>query len=631
MSQTIRRAAVLAILALVLSACAGSGAFTYSARDNDPADLARAFALESSPAAGTPRNSLGRPLAFLVTAGPVDGRKLLAWDLDAKQLLWKVSAKVTSRVVVGSKIVAAREGANTIVARSVTDGRALWSHQLPENSTFLGAAADGEQVFYVRRLDGARRSWSLVALGPGGSVNWTADAPGTLGTPAARGGLVYMPFLTQWLAILDAKTGKQIARLLQKDEALNFVRTTSDGVFYGSKGIFLLDEHSFHGTRGDATYGGAVLPDELRAVYHSDSFSEVQAGYSAFDRNRVLWRAFGDKDGLRFQDDLAVLLTYRFFFAFDATSGALRWVHNHARHDVVSAEHVGSVIAYVSLEGEIGALDVKTGALAFQQKVGERLIGATFDADGFGAVAKTPPPTATEGLASIVWDRDARFGAVKLYAITALGRLGGAGVTEALLRVILDETTAQPVSQKAAEVLIARKDAEALPLLLAALAPRYDFLEGTKPRAVDVVARALGAIGRTEAVPALLAHLANPETSLGVAKEILSALGDIGAGGGENALPALRTFLLVYRTDPALDSNTSALTAAIDALLRLGGGAGRETVAFVAGDAGTQPRVAEAARRALAKTNAPATAAPTAPTVPTAPTAPTAPTPTPAE
>jgi hypothetical protein len=33
---------------------------------------------------------------------------------------------------------------------------------------------------------------------------WKLDAEGQLGAPSAHGGLVYAPFLTQWLSIVDA-------------------------------------------------------------------------------------------------------------------------------------------------------------------------------------------------------------------------------------------------------------------------------------------------------------------------------------------------------------------------------------------------------------------------------------------
>jgi outer membrane protein assembly factor BamB len=589
------------------SACTNPDAFKLTSDDNNPQAIAKAFQVEKKPTVGKPINSTGKPLAFMVTVEK--GKKsLLAWDVAASKQLWTVQADVSSRVVVGGSMIAAREG-NEIVARDVATGKKLWGHALAAKTTFLGAAADNGMVFYVQQDDsGGKRTWELIALGSNGEQKWQAVAPGTLGAPAARGGLVYMPFLTQWLTVLDASTGTQLARIREEDEAIDFVRTTSDGVFYGSKGVFVLDDKSVSGTRKGADYGAAKLPDEfVRTFYHWDAFQPVQAGYSAYDRNRILWRASAAKDqGVDFKDDRAVVFTFRFFFGFDAKTGELVWAHNHPRNDIVSADDVGDTILYVSSEAEVGALDMKTGAKLFETKIAgvERVTGATFDADGYRPKGDAQPAATAEALASIVWDKDKRFNSVKLFALNALGTLKGPEVTTAMLKVLLDPNTPQAIFQRASEVLIARKDPAALPQLIDALKVRYDFITGTKPRAVDVIARAIGALGDggKEAVPALLAQYDDPETPATIVKDIADSLGAIGS---RDALPALRAFLLVYRSDPMFSSDTTPMSATIDALLKLGGGEERELLSYVAEDERTDPKVAEYAKRALAQTAQP--------------------------
>jgi outer membrane protein assembly factor BamB len=584
------------VLALCAVGCAGSEAFTLTSDDNNPQALQRAFATEAKPSNDKPVNATGKPLAFLVSAAP---KKLIAYDLAAEKQLWAVDADISSRVVVGSTLVAAREGKDKIVARKVTDGKPLWSANIPTGATFLGAAADGERVFYVvEDKAGGKKIWYLIAL-EGGKEIWRADAPGTLGTPAARGGLVYMPFMTQWLTILDARTGAQLARIRETDEAVSFVRTTSDGVYYGSKGVFRLDDKSVSGNKEGATYGEAKLPGEfVRTTYHFDAFNPIMAGYSAYDRNRILWRADAKDGKLGFRDGLATVFSFRFFFAFDAQSGELKWAHQHPRYDIVSVEHTGTAIVYTSVEGEIGALDPQTGARLFEKKLGMRVTGATFDADGFHkkASAKDSAAGTVAALAGILVNKDTRFGAVKLFAVSALGKLEGEGASEALLKVILEETTPAPVFTKAAEQLVARKDPAVLPAIVKALARRYDYIAGTQPRALDVLARAVGAIGKPEGADALVAHLESPATPAGALKDIAEALGKC---GNKDAIAPLRSFLLVYRADPAYAANGGPLVAVIESLLALGGGAERELVQFVANDARTQPAVAAYAEYAL--------------------------------
>ena len=227
------RGLILCSLLAIAAGCGGAGAFALSADDNNPVALARAFALEKRPLPGAPMNATGKPTAYFVALG--SPKRLIAWDLAAGKTAWSVEANVTSRIAVGRDLVAHREGNDTIVARDVHDGRLLWSAGLGNKTTFLGLAADVDRVYYVVQDDSRKRTWFLVAL-QGGRELWRAEAPGTLGAPAARGGLVFMPFMTQWLTILDALSGKQVARIRQSDEAISFVRTTPEGVYYGSRG-----------------------------------------------------------------------------------------------------------------------------------------------------------------------------------------------------------------------------------------------------------------------------------------------------------------------------------------------------------------------------------------------------------
>ena len=161
--------------------------------------------------------------------------------------------------------------------------------------------------------------------------------------------------------------------------------------------------------------------------------------------------------------------------------------------------------------------------------------------------------------------------------------------------------------EKAAEVLVARREPAGLPHLVEALADRYDYIAGTKPRAVGVVARAIGAMGgmaldpamRGAAVDALLGHLQQPETPSADLVDIVKALGAVGGGA---QLAPMRSFLLSYRADPVFSTQLGPVSATIDVLLATGGPGDREVVGFVAADPRSQPSIAEYAARALERT-----------------------------
>lgn len=600
------RAVALALAAL-LAACGGTGTFGLTAGDNDPAKLAQAFSRVEAPPAG-PINRTGQPMAFLV-ARAEGGEELIGFDLAAKNEAWRVAGDVSSKVVVGRDFVAYVEGDATLVARDVASGAELWRR--PLGGTLVGAAADAERVFVTAQSGkGSKKEWTLTALaGTSGDELWQAESPAALGAPAARGGLVFSPFLKQWLSILDARTGEPITRIRGIDEEITFVRATPEQVYFGSKaGVFLLDERAASGKRDESTYGRAALPEEfVRVHYHWDSFDPIQAGYSAYDRNRILWHAVPADGALAFADQRVVVHTYRFFFGFDATSGDLRWAYNHPRVDVVASAHVGPVIAFASMLGGLGALDPETGTRVYAAEIEGQLLGATFDAAGWSpseASASDGEPGTAAALASIARDRDARFTDVKKFAVTQLSALEGPEVVRDLLALIQNEKTPPFLHETAVEALVARKDPEALPHLLAALEPRYDYIEGTAPRGVGAVAQAIAAMEglelgrkqRARAAEALLAHLRAPETPGGDLVHLVRALGAV---GGDESLAPLRSFLLVYRADPAFATQVDAVGATIDVLLDRGGRGERELIAFVAADPRTQPGVAGYAVRAL--------------------------------
>jgi outer membrane protein assembly factor BamB len=611
--NTLRGLIALIGAAAVTSACGSSGSFGLTSDDNNQSKLKAAFAMMTKPAAG-PRNATGKPLAFLVTRRQRSKkipRKLVAYDLQSNKELWRVEADVSSRVAVGRAFVAHRQGERSVVARDVTTGKQLWSKSV--SGEFLGLTADTKNVYYVTKTTSGKATWNLVAVsGASGAQLWAQTAPGQLGQPAARGGLVFSPFLNQWLAILDAKTGKQVTRIRGIDEQISFVRATSERIYYGSKfGVFLLDDNAYTGKRAQSTYGKAELPKQfVRPAYYWDAFDPIQTKYTAYDSNRILWRGHEAGGKLHFAQDQVVVLTYRFFFAFGSEKGKLRWAYNNPRNDAVGAEHTGKVIAFATTAGHVGALDPRTGKRVYFQQTEGPISGVTFDADGWqpnDPAAAQKGTSTVQALASIARDRDARFNQVKKFAITALAELPGAEVTRDLIALIQNPRTPQALYAKAVEVLVARKDAKGLRHLVEVLEVKHDFIAGNKPKTIGVAARAIGAMAkqkldaaeRGKAVQALLYHMRSPQTSADDLVHVIRALGAIG-GGAE--LQPLRSFLLAYRADPTFSKQVGAVSATIDVLLEHGAARERELVAFVAGDARTQKSIRTYASRALKQT-----------------------------
>src|SRR5215470_4434423 len=185
------------------------------------------------------------------------------------------------------------------------------------------------------------------------------------------------------------------------------------GIFYGSAGVFALDERAGGGSRALSTYGSAKFPGEMvRPVYGFDGYSPAQADYSALDRNRLLWRARAPSGRIEFDGGQTVAFSYRYLFGIDAQSGALRWAYDHPRVELVAAEHAGRALFVCALDGQLEALDAHSGAPVWRARLpgAVRVRGASFDADGF---APAPPadgaavrPNLADTLTRIVRDRD---------------------------------------------------------------------------------------------------------------------------------------------------------------------------------------------------------------------------------
>jgi outer membrane protein assembly factor BamB len=607
-ARRLHLAALVAVAAL--PACATS---PYK-RAGNAGEVAAALAHSQPPAPSS------RSLAFLVLGGTA-GARIAAYDLAASRLVWTQPGDVTTRIVVGGDVIV--HGSNTpfvakagapavgagLTARDIGNGAVLWQHPMASDERLAGYDADARAVYLVvQSAGGAGKhggSGSVVALDPRtGAVRWRHELPtGRVAGPAVRGGLLAVPVDSQYVILLDASTGGELAQVLSTAEAATFVRALPEGMFYGSRGLFLLSPSTARGSQREPGYLLARLPAFVRPFYWYDGYRAEQTQYSAIDRNHILWRVAVDGERARFRDDTVVVHDYRFLFGFDATSGVLRWAYSHPG-DAVASTDTGSVIAFVSAEGDIIAVDRLTGARRYEAHLpGEVVRAATFDAEGFAPTAGTagPAPDLVATLGGIVADPDRRFPDLKLFAIDELGRLPGRAATSKLLDILSERGLPPLAVQKASEALAARKDTQSGDLLAVALRAHADYAEGRAAPPIDFLARAVAALGPSgrTATPELIAQLRQPETTTPAAAQIARTFVAVGA---EDAVPALRDYLTMYRSDPAQDADPSALIAAAEALLKLGGAADRRLLLFVAEEPHTVAPLRAHLVRALGET-----------------------------
>lgn len=595
-------AASVAVMGLAVG-CGSPQMFRLSSDENNRAALGEALARRTLPATPTPINSSGQPRMFAVTSS--QPRTLVAYDLAASKPLWQVQADVQSRICVGGDFVVAVEG-TAMVARDQATGAPRWKAAI--EGELVGMAADRERAYVVTRTG---QRWALAAYaGATGTQLWRTEAAGQLGAPAAQGGLVFAPFLAQWLTILDGKTGASITRLRGIDEQITMLRVTSTAAYYGSKpvqGTFRLDERSAAGTRAEASYINVPIPPQLdRTSYGRDVYDPVQQAYTAYDRAHVLWSSEPTSSGpMKLTNDRYAIAYFRYVFGF-ATDGALTWAYSHPRVELVATEHTGRAILGVSASGDVVGLDPASGALLGTQSLGTTapILGATFDADGWAPPGEGQKVETVAALVAIARDRDARFQKVKELAATTLAKLSGPEVTTELLAVLADDRQPQPLKDMVLKLLIDRRDPASLPILTAQLAQRTDYLARTEADTAGALAEAITGLRGTAVDPAHVApalaalgyHLDAPATAVEDVVRMIEAMVAIG-GGAERRV--LSSHLLLYRVDEDRGADTAWQKAIVGALASTAGPGDRELLRFVAADPRTVPTLAALIRETV--------------------------------
>ncbi len=602
-------ALVAALVATVIAGCGGKAVFRLSSDENNSYELARTLQQRQLPEALTPMNEARQPRMFALTAEgkSANARTIVAYDLASGTVMWKADADVQSRISVGGDFILALEG-KQLVARDQTRGTPKWRVSVP--GTFVGAAADGERAYLVYK-DGNK--WFLAGYsGRSGDQVWKHDASGDLGAPSAHGGIVYVPFLKQWLSIVDGKTGAQLTRLRGLDQEISTLRVTSQTAYFGSKqGMFELDARSASGKRDQATYGTVKVPPQLDGTtYGREVYDPVQVGYTAAERKRVLWTSTPVETGaMKLGGDGYVIHYFRYILGFGA-DGGMRWAYSQPRVELVASEHTGHVIVALSTGGDIVALEPQTGAVRARKSLGTTapVLGATFDAEGWSPSSQSEPIETVAALVSIARDRDARFDRVKELAVNALAKLPGPEVTSQLLAVLADNRAPQRLKDTVVDLLVARRDPGSLPVLTAQLAVHTDYLAQTEPDALGPVAKAIAGLegltldvkAVTAALAALQRHLDAPSTATPELVQVVAAMAAIGGNAqGSVARLALASHLLLYHADDDLGADVTWQKAIALAIEQKGGPEGRELLRQVAADPRTRTSLAESIRDVL--------------------------------
>jgi len=518
--------------------------------------------------------------------------ELLLYELEGRRVRWRLPLRAEARPeLLGDLVVTAAGG--KLLAFETANGTLRFQSSLPD-CAFLGAARAGTRLFYVCEAPQVdlrvQPRAHLVALDAGsGRRLWQREAEGALGRPAAIGDLVFAPWQRQSLAILDARSGRELQSVRSRDDVIDFVRADERGVFFGQRRIYRLSGSGYSGTRDDAQLVAVPsegLPGNPPPI--ESSFFPHSAARSARGRIALYLEpeAVGER-GVRIAQDSYDFVFYRYLFGFDA-AGHLRYCRS-LPHDVIAGQAVRAGLVLVFDTGATALISREDGSTLEESAVAAQLASASLDAESLRPVGSSehPAPSLARALTEIALDTDNRLVPARAYAVARLGELDDPQVTADLLDIYGQSSTPPELKRVVADALRARRTG--LEHLIEALGQRYDFLEQTRPAPLAVIVPPLIEAHESRAVPRLVERMFDHETPLAVLPLVVRAVSILGDDGVVDPLAA---FLRLYRADSSFAAQPDALLEAARGILAHAKESGPLVLRAVAGDGRATPALA---------------------------------------
>ncbi|MDW8247170.1 MAG: PQQ-binding-like beta-propeller repeat protein [Sandaracinaceae bacterium] len=577
--------ALFFLSALLWLGCGGAAlsAFGYEFPDNRLEDLAPVLeALSKAQKAGQGRS-------FVVAVSGEEQRMLVALDLEAKREQWRVPFEAETRPeILGDLVLCADR--KELVAFELESGRRRWGIPLPDLA-YVGGDRDGDlvyPVFSVGAMGGARRESVIFAIdATQGRVLWKHEIKGVIGRPVALASTLFVPYERQNLVMLNGETGKEIARIRSTDDVIGWVRAEKDGIYYGHRSIYHLDESSVFGKKARARFLDPALPPlpplregeiERLVDIEDDAFIPRPGARSARGRIRAYLRPRLKPDGaIGLAGDTSYLVYYRYVFAFDP-QGTLRWA-KALDEDVIAASPQEEGLFVLGERGSAKLLDAQSGGERWQTHFPLSLASASITLNQLTPIAPPSPSEIRQSLISMILDPDNRLLGGRALAIRLLGELPDPQITRDLLDLYEQGSMPRPLKDTLALVLKGRKLGKEH--LLRALERRYDYLEQSAAPPFEVIVPSLVSSGAKEVLPLLMQHLFDHETPAPSLVLIAQAIGEL---GDASVVPALRRFLTMYKADSALAEVPEVLALVAKAIFIKGSPEDREFLASISSD-----------------------------------------------
>lgn len=575
---------VLATALVLSTGCAATintDAFSYRFADNRAEDMAPVLAAMPAPSEERVTNASNAPLVVATTHN--EPRAVVAIDLTSGETRWSTPLDAFTRPEILGDVVltSVREA---VVALDLASGRELWREDL-EGLAYVGGTRAGGQIVFVASVGaggGATRLGHIRSFDArSGREAWDYEIEGVLGRPQAEGGYVFVPWDRQNIAILDVATGLERARLRTTDDVIAWVEAAPQGVFYGYKGIYRLNEASASGTKTESAYRAPPLVDAPREpLVHEDGYFPTPGTRSARGRIRIYSspRA-GTGREVPIAQDRFYFVYYRYVFAFD-TDEQLVWAR-HLDQDVINAEVVAGGLLTIGEQGAFQILDAGTGGTRWTGGGAMELASAGLDVGGFapgGAAGEARPLRVS--LAEIAGDADNRLIPARGYAVQLLAGMEEPEITRDLLDLYAQRSTPGALREAIGAALRTRE--VGTEFLVAALEQQYDYLADTPVPPLQLIVPALLEQRVEGAQAGLIQHLQSHETPAAVLPLVARGVVEL---GDESAVPPLRAFLVRYHADSTFASEEDTTLAVVsEGIFRHGGDEGRALLESLAAE-----------------------------------------------
>lgn len=566
--------------------CGAAGsAFGPTFPDNQPNQIS---ALQAQLAATTVRAE--EP----VVAGLIGtGEELFVYDLRAGETRWRVPVEsAVGAPHVAGDLVLLHEGRG-VVARRLRDGAEAFVYE-DDGLHLVGAGGDGTSVAFGLSAGstGVGLASKLVFV-RGGSVAWARELPQTLGSPTVAGDLVFVPWATQNLSVLDA-SGAEITRLRLLDAPLGHVWREGREIYFGQRTVLRL------GALAGDPAGWAQARPELRELPGNpalmvETTQAPPSPESATHRLRLAFAASASGDeGVGFADDAVYAVFYRLIFALHASDDRPVFVSAQPE-DVAGVHAVAGGLYVMDAGGGLRFLDAD-GRRRWEVDLDFVPIVATFRPAGFvppESADPSPPPPLHDALLEAARLADARLVPARTLAVQFMREIPEDDVTQYLIDLCEQRRTPRTLREEACVSLSQRTTG--VDSMVLALRRHDSYLERTTAGPVGPLATALAAQDDRSAIPLLLDHLRDPATPDDAIAPLARALGTLEA---REAAEPLRDFLTLYHSE-ASGAFADGLVEVTQALLRLEGIAAEPLVEDLLADPFTSPGLREGLADAL--------------------------------